>query len=306
MEKENSKIWVDGRFINWKDANVHILTHAIHYGSSVFEGCRCYKTQKGPAIFRLKSHIDRLYDSAKIYRMEIPYTKKQFCTIIVDTVKINGFKECYIRPVVFRGYGAMGVNPLNNPLVCAIACWEWGAYFGEEATQKGVSVCVSSWRRAAPDTFPSLAKAGGNYLNSQLIKMEALRYGFDEGIALDTQGYVSEASGGNIFIVKSGVIFTPPTSSSILAGITRHTVFILARELGIRIEQHMIPREALYIADEVFFTGTAVEVTPVSSIDNINIKSSIKGSITEKVQAAYLDYVGGNVEDKHNWLTYVE
>jgi branched-chain amino acid aminotransferase len=306
MNKENSKIWMDGKFVRWDEARVHILTHALHYGSSVFEGCRCYKTLQGPAIFRLQSHVDRLYDSAKIYRMDIPYTKQQFCSTIIDTVKVNGLEECYIRPIVFRGYGAMGVNPLNNPVVCAVACWGWGAYLGEEAMQKGVSVCISSWRRAAPDTFPSLAKAGGNYLNLQLVKMEALRCGFDEGIALDSYGYISEASGENIFMVKSKVIYTPPTSASILAGLTRHTVFTIAREQGIRIEQHMIPREAIYIADEVFLTGTAAEITPVAKIDNVVIGNGTRGVVTEKIQSAYFDYVRGNVEDKHNWLTYVK
>lgn len=226
------KIWYDGKLVDWKDATVHILAHVIHYGSSIFESMRCYKGEKGSAIFRLQAHMDRMYDSAKIYRMEIPFSKAEFSKAVVDIVETNKLKECYIRPFIFRGYGSMGVNPLNNPVNCAIAAWDWGAYLGEDALEKGASVCVASWRRPAPNTFPALAKAGGNYLNSQLIKMDAKEAGYEEGIALDYFGYVSEGSGENVFIVKNGVIFTPPTSSSILAGITRHSIFVIARDLG--------------------------------------------------------------------------
>jgi len=298
------KIWYDGKFVDWKEAQTHVLSHALHYGSSIFEGCRCYKTNKGAAIFRLKDHIDRLYDSAKIYRMEIPYSKEEFTQAVIDVVKINNLEECYIRPVVFRGYGAMGVNPLTCPICCAIAVWEWGAYLGD-GLEKGVSVRISSWNRAAPNTFPSLAKAGGNYLNSQLIKMEAIQDGFDEGIALDSYGYVSEGSGENLFMVKNGVIYTPPTSSSILAGITRHCVFLLARDLDIRIHQHVIPREALYIADEVFFSGTAAEITPVTKIDNILVGDGKKGDITDKIQKEFFGIINGEIEDRHGWLEYI-
>ncbi|MDI6703502.1 MAG: branched-chain amino acid transaminase [bacterium] len=299
------KIWYDGKFVEWSEATTHILSHVIHYGSSVFEGMRCYKTPKGSAIFRMKAHIDRLYDSAKIYRMEIPFSKEEFCNAILETVRVNELEECYIRPFVFRGYGKMGVNPLDNPVLCAIAAWEWGEYLGEGVLKKGISVRISSWNRPAPNTFPSLAKAGGNYLNSQLIKMEAIQDGFDEGIALDSYGYVSEGSGENIFMVRNGVIFTPPTSSSILPGITRHSIFVLARDLKIRIEQHLLPREALYIADEVFFTGTAAEVTPITKIDNITIGKGVRGPMTERIQAEFLRILRGETEDRHNWLTYI-
>ncbi|HAX60947.1 MAG TPA: branched chain amino acid aminotransferase [Elusimicrobia bacterium] len=306
MSFGKGKIWFDGKFVDWQDAKIHVMSHVVHYGSSIFESMRCYNTENGPAIFRIDAHIDRLYDSTKIYRMKIPFQKKEFSEAVVEVVKKNNFKECYIRPVVFRGYGEIGVNPLKNPVNCAIAVWEWGAYLGKEAMEKGASVMVSSWRRSAPDTFPSLAKAGGNYINSQLIKMEAVQGGYDEAIALDVFGFVSEASGENIFIVKNGVIFTPPTSSSILAGITRHTVFTLARDMGMRIEQHSIPRESLYIADEVFLTGTAAEITPVSKIDNITIGKGNCGEITKKLQTEYFSILRGKTKDKYNWLTFVK
>ncbi len=299
------KIWLDGKFVDWKDATTHILSHVIHYGSSIFESARCYETKKGIAIFRIDAHIERLYDSAKIYRMEIPYTREEFRKAIIDTVKINKYKECYIRPFVFRGYGPMGVNPLKNPLCCAIAVWDWGAYLGEGVLEKGVSVQVSSWNRFAPNTMPALAKAGGNYLNSQLITMEAKMNGFDEGIALDAYGYVSEGSGENIFVVRHDVVYTPPTSASILAGITRHTVFVLARDLGIRIEKHMIPRESLYIADEIFFSGTAAEITPVTKVDNIVVNKGTRGPITKRIQNEFFGILRGEKEDKHKWLTYI-
>jgi branched-chain amino acid aminotransferase len=238
--------------------------------------------------------------------MEIPYTKKQFKEAVLRTVKVNRLKACYIRPFVFRGYGAMGLYPLKNPLQCAIAAWAFGAYLGEDSLTKGVSVRISSWHRQAPNTYPSLAKAGGNYLNSQLIKMEAVQDGFDEGIALDHYGYVSEGSGENVFIVKNGVIFTPPTSSSILAGITRHSVFVLARDLGIEIRQQVLPREGLYIADEVFLTGTATEIAPVVKIDNIPIGDGKRGPVTARVQKAFFDIVKGETPDRFDWLTPVK
>jgi branched-chain amino acid aminotransferase len=299
------KIWYDGKLVDWADATLHVLSHVVHYGSSMFEGIRCYETQRGPAVFRMKDHVDRLYDSCKIYRIEVPYSKEQFSKAILETVKANKLKSCYIRPFIFRGVGTMGVNPVNCPIHCAVAAWSWGKYLGEEAMEKGVSVRVSSWQRAAPNTFPTLAKAGGNYLNSQLIKMEAIQDGFDEGIALDHLGYVSEGSGENVFLVRNGVIFTPPSSSSILPGITRHCVFTLARELGIRIEQQSIPREALYIADEVFFSGTAAEITPVTRVDNIAIGSGRRGPVTEKIQSQFFRFVEGHLEDKYGWFTPV-
>jgi len=299
------KIWYDGRFVDWPDATCHILSHVVHYGSSVFEGIRCYQTPQGPGIFRLSDHMRRLYDSAKIYRMPIPYTQAEFETAVIETVRINKLDACYIRPFVFRGLGSMGVNPMSCPVVCAVAAWNWGKYLGEEAMERGVSVRVSSWRRAAPDTFPTLAKAGGNYLNSQLIKVEALEGGFDEGIALDYFGFVSEGSGENIFIVRNGVIYTPPSSSSILPGITRHCVFTLARDLDIRIHQQVIPREALYVADEVFFSGTAAEITPVTKIDNIVIGQGRRGPVTERIQSEFFNIVEGRTPDRHGWFTLV-
>ena len=300
------KIWMDGKLVDWKKANIHVLSHVVHYGSSVFEGVRCYKTKQGSAIFRLKEHIDRLYDSAKIYRMEIPYTKKQFQEAVVKVVKVNKLHSCYIRPVVFRGYGPMGVNPLKNPLQCVIAAWSWSAYLGETALEKGISARISSWHRQAPNTYPAMAKAGGNYLNSQLIKMEAIQDGFDEGIALDSYGFVSEGSGENIFIVKNGVIFTPPTNSAILPGITRHSMFVLARDMGMEIRQQVLPRESLYVADEVFLTGTAAELTPVAKIDNIVIGEGKRGPITEKLQKAFFDILKGESPDRFEWLTPVK
>lgn len=305
MSFGTGKIWYDGKFVEWADATCHVLSHVIHYGSSVFEGLRCYETKQGSAIFRVQDHVNRLYDSAKIYRMKIPYTKEEFIKAIIETVKVNGLASCYIRPFVFRGLGTMGVYPLDCPVNCVIAVWSWGKYLGEEAMEKGVSVRISSWQRPAPNTFPTLAKAGGNYLNSQLIKIEAMNDGFDEGIALDHYGFVSEGSGENVFLVRGGVIYTPPSSSSILPGITRHCVFTLARDLGIRIHQQVIPREALYIADEVFFSGSAAEITPVTKIDNIVIGNGLCGPITKQVQSAFFEIVEGKVRDKHGWLTPV-
>ncbi len=305
MSFGQGKIWMDGRLVDWKDATCHVMTHALHYGSSVFEGIRCYETPQGPGIFRLRDHMLRLFDSAKIYRMPIPFDLDTLEKAVVETVRENGLKSCYIRPLAFRGYGTMGVNPVKCPVSVIIAAWTWGKYLGEDAMEKGVSVRVSSWRRAAPDTFPTLAKAGGNYLTSQLIKMEASDDGFDEGIALDHYGFVSEGSGENIFLVRNGVIYTPPSNSSILPGITRHCVFTLARDMNLRIHQQVIPREALYVADEVFFSGTAAEITPVTRIDNIQIGSGRRGPLTERIQGAFFDIVEGRTDDRHGWFTRV-
>jgi len=298
-------IWMDGEFVKWEDAKIHVLSHVIHYGSGVFEGIRCYKTEKGPAVFRLKEHVHRLFDSAKIYRIPIPYTEEEFCEIIKETIRKNALEECYIRPIIFRGYDALGVDPTSCPVQIVVAVWEWGTYLGNDALENGISVRVSSWNRPAPNTFPTLAKACGNYLNSQLIKMEANQDGFDEGIALDAHGFVSEGSGENLFMVIHDVIYTPPTSNSILAGITRHTIFRLARELGHRIEQHDMPRESLYIADEVFLTGTAAEITPVTKIDNISIADGKRGPITKALQDEFFAILKGKKEDIHGWLSYV-
>jgi branched-chain amino acid aminotransferase len=302
---QSEKIWFNGEFVPWGEARIHVLSHVIHYGSSVFEGIRCYSTAKGPAVFRLQDHVGRLFDSAKIYRMEIPYTQEAVCAAVLETIRVNELKECYIRPVAFRGYGALGVIPFDCPVDTVIAVWEWGKYLGPEALEKGVSVCTSSWNRVAPNTFPFLAKAGGNYLNSQLVKMEAKVNGYDEGIVLTPDGLVSEGSGENLFAVRNGTIYTPSSSFSILPGITRHTAISLARDLGLRVEQRAIPREFLYVADELFFTGTAAEITPVSAVDQISIGSGQRGPITQQLQELFFKVVNAEVEDAYGWLTFV-
>lgn len=308
MFSGEGRIWFNGEFVDWKDAQVHLLTHALHYGSSVFEGIRCYDTPKGPAIFRLDEHIKRLVGSAKIYRMTGDDSPVKFDTLrqaCLEVVKENNFRGCYIRPIIWRGYGGMGLNPFQCPIEMAVAAWEWGSYLGQDALEKGVNVCVSSWNRAAPNTFPSLAKAGGNYINSQLVKMEAILDGYDEGVVLDSFGYVSEGSGENLFVVKDGGIFTPPSSAAILPGITRHSVIQIARELGHEVVKKQVPREALYIADELFFTGTAAEVTPIASVDRIPVGEGKRGPVTAKVQEYFFNVVQAACEDKLGWLTYV-
>ena len=302
---KKGKVWMNGKLIPWVDAKIHIASHVIHYGTSIFEGLRAYDTPKGVVIFRLKDHIDRLYNSCKIYRMEIPYSKEEFEKAIIETVKANNIKSCYIRPVVYRGLHSLGVNPFPNPVEAAILVLEWGKYLGEDALEKGVDVKVSSWQRMAPNTFPALAKAGANYMNSQLIKMDAIIDGYVEGIALNVRGHVSEGSGENIFIVKDGILYTPPLSSSILPGITRDTVIKLAQDIGLVVKEDTIPREALYIADEVFFTGSAAEITPIRSIDKIIIGDGKRGKITERLQKEFFSYINGEREDEYNWLTYI-
>jgi branched-chain amino acid aminotransferase len=299
-------IWMNGEYVNWDDAKIHILSHVIHYGSSVFEGIRCYRTPEGPAVFRLHEHIDRLFNSAKIYRMEMPYTEKRIVKACLETIKKNDMNECYIRPVVYRGYNELGVNPFNCPVDVAIAVWKWGKYLGPGALTKGVDVMVSSWNRMAPNTFPAMAKAGANYMNSQLVKMEAITYGFTEGIVLDVFGFVSEGSGENIFVVKDGVLFTPPLGATILPGITRDAVIKIADDLGIRVVQDMFLREFLYIADEVFFTGSAAEITPIRSIDKNKIGSGRRGPLTKRLQDTLLGVTSGRLQDKWGWRTLVE
>ena len=299
------KIWFNGQLVDWDDAKIHVLSHVVHYGSSVFEGIRCYKTAKGSAVFRLDEHVNRLFDSAKIYRMEIPYTREQIKEAILETIRVNQLAACYIRPVVFRGYENLGVDPMGCPVDVVIAVWEWGEYLGEAALKNGVSVCTSSWNRMAPNTFPALAKAGGNYLNSQLVRIEANANGYDEGIVLGTDGLVSEGSGENIFVIKNGSIYTPESCFAILPGITRHTAITLIRDLGMRVEQRGIPREFLYIADEVFFTGTAAEITPIRAIDQVQIGCGQCGPITAQIQDAFFSVVRVEVEDRHGWLTFV-
>ena len=299
------KIWFNGQLVGWDDAKIHVLSHVVHYGSSVFEGIRCYQTAKGSAVFRLDEHVGRLFDSAKIYRMEIPYTKEEIKEAILETIRVNQLTACYIRPVVFRGYEDLGVDPMGCPVDIVIAVWEWGEYLGEAALKNGVSVCTSSWNRMAPNTFPALAKAGGNYLNSQLVRIEANANGYDEGIVLGTDGLVSEGSGENIFVIKNGSIYTPESCFAILPGITRHTAITLIRDLGMRVEQRGIPREFLYIADEVFFTGTAAEITPIRAIDQIQIGGGKCGPITAQIQDAFFAVVRVGAEDRHGWLTFV-
>jgi len=303
--KPTEKIWHNGKFIQWDDARIHVLSHVVSYGSSVFEGIRCYATQTGPAIFRLPEHVQRLIDSAKIYRMELGFSKQQLIDAMVELVSVNRLPSCYIRPIVMRGYGEIGVYPLKNPVEVYLACWEWGKYLGAEALESGVDVCVSSWNRMAPNTLPALSKAGGNYLNSQLIKMEAIANGYSEGIALDHNGTISEGSGENIFVIRNGKIITPPLANSVLPGITRDTAVTLAGRLGYEVIEQAIPRELLYLADEIFFTGTAAEVTPVRSVDKIKIGSGKRGPITKAIQEEFFGVVEGTAKDAYGWLTPV-
>jgi len=305
MLTPTEKIWRNGAFIAWDEARIHVLSHVVSYGSSIFEGIRCYATPRGPAIFRLREHIRRMLDSAKIYRIEVGYSAEQLAEAIVELVRVNRMAACYIRPIILRGYGEMGVYAGRNPVEVFLACWEWGRYLGEEALAQGVDVCVSSWNRMAPNTLPALAKAAANYMNSQLIKMEALANGYQEGIALDAAGYVSEGSGENIFVVRDGRILTPPLGASVLPGITRDTVLKLAEEAGIPVIETLIPREMLYIADEVFFSGTAAEITPIRSIDRILIGAGRRGPVTERLQREFFAVIEGSKPDRHGWLTPV-
>ncbi len=299
------KIWMNGSLIDWADAKIHIASHVIHYGSGVFEGARCYDTPKGSACFRLDAHLRRLFDSAKIYRMEPRVSYAEIHEATLETIRANHFKACYIRPIVYRGYHTLGVNPFPCPVDTAIITYEWGAYLGEDAVQNGVDVCISSWSRSAPNTFPTLAKTTANYANSQLIKMEAVAQGYSEGIALDTFGYLSEGSGQNLFIVRDNTLYTPPLTASILPGITRNSVITLAKDLGIKVREEMLPREMLYIADEAFFAGTAVEITPIRTVDKITIGHGRRGPITKAVHDAFFDLINGKSADRYGWLEYV-
>ena len=302
MLQPTEKIWHNGRLIAWDDAKIHVLTHVVSYGSSVFEGLRCYDTESGPAIFRAPEHARRLLDSGKIYRMDLSYSVEELTTAMVDVVRANKLRSCYIRPIVLRGYGDVGVLPRNNPLETYIACWSWGKYLGDEALTQGVDVCISSWTRIAPNTLPALSKAGANYMNSQLIRMEAAANGYAEGIALDDAGYVSEGSGENIFVVRDGKILTPPLGASVLPGITRDSVIKIAAQLDIPVIETIVPRELLYVADEVFFSGTAAEVTPIRSVDRIVVGAGHRGPITEKIQRRFFDIVSGRHNDDFGWL----
>ncbi len=300
------KIWHNGRLIHWQDATIHVLSHVVSYGSAVFEGVRCYKTIDGPKVFRLQEHVRRMFDSAKIYRMDMSaFTRQQIADAMIELVQVNKMQSCYFRPIVLRGYGVIGVNGTANPTECYIACWEWGKYLGPEAVEQGVDVCVSSWNRMAPNTLPTLAKSAGNYNNSQLINMEAKINGYSEGIALDVNGLVSEGSGENIFVVRDGIVYTPALATSVLPGITRDSIVKIAKSLNLPVVETGIPRELLYVADEVFFTGTAAEVTPIRSIDRITVGSGKRGPITEKIQSKFFGIVEGSLPDEFGWLTAV-
>jgi branched-chain amino acid aminotransferase len=298
-------IWMSGTLVPWDDARIHIGSHVVHYGSAVFEGVRCYKTPRGPAVFRLDAHTERLFNSAKIYWMEPSFTPEQVNAAVLETIRANRLDACYIRPVVYRGAGQLGVNPLGSPVEVAVMVWDWGKYLGKEALEQGVDVCVSSWTRMAPNTLPAMAKSAGNYLNSQLIKVEAVKGGFAEGIALDAAGFVSEGSGENLFAVVKGRLVTPPLVSSVLPGITRDTVITLARRLGIAVEEKALPREMLYLADELFFTGTAAEITPIRSVDRQKVGAGARGPVTAALQKAFFDVIECREEDEHGWLTLV-
>jgi len=300
-----TKIWRDGQLVNWEDATIHVLSHVVHYGSSVFEGIRCYETPAGPAVFRLPDHIRRLHDSCKIYRMPLRYSVETLVQACVDTVAANEVRHCYIRPVVFRTGEQMGVLPLHLPLETLIIAWQWGSYLGDDALQNGVDACVSSWRRPAPDTFPALAKAGGNYLNAQLAKIEAKQNGYIEGIMLDSFGYVAEGSGETLFLVRDGILYTAPIAAGILNGITRDSVIRIAHDLGYEVREQVIPREMLYISDELFFCGTAAELTPIRSVDRVPVGAGKPGPITLAIQEQFMGIATGKIDDRYGWLTMV-
>lgn len=298
-------IWKNGEMIAWEDATVHLLSTVVQFGTSVFEGIRCYATDDGPAIFRLRAHLQRLIESARIYRMDSEYDIDALTDVCVRVVRENELGSCYVRPMILRGFGAPGLNPFISPVETYVAAFPWGAYLGKDALEKGVDVCVSSWQRARPNTFPMAAKAGGHYVNAQLIKMEAVTNGYDEGIALGPNGLVSEGSGQNLFLVRDGVLITPILDGTSLRGITRHSVIVMAREMGIEVREQLVPREALYAAEELFFTGTAAEVTPICSVDRIEVGDGGVGPVTRKIQKAFMDTVHGRNGNERGWLTYV-
>ncbi|HZN10631.1 MAG TPA: branched-chain amino acid transaminase [Blastocatellia bacterium] len=299
------KIWHNGELIAWDEAHIHVMSHVVNYASALFEGIRCYATPRGPAVFRLREHMTRLRDSCHIYRMEIGYSVDELIAACLEVVRVNEFRECYLRPIIFRGYGTFGVNPLPNPVEAYIASWIWEKYLGEEGIEHGVDVCVASWARMSSNTLPPTAKSAANYMNSQLIKMEALSNGFAEGIALDSHGHVSEGSGENIFLVRDGVLHTPPLGSAILPGVTRDSVIQIARGLGYEVREGVIPRAALYIADEVFFTGTAAEITPIRSVDKIRVGSGQRGPVTAALQKEFFAITSGHKEAPGDWLAFV-
>lgn len=303
--QSTERIWHNGNLIPWNDAQIHIMSHVVNYGSSVFEGIRCYAQSDGPAIFRLREHMQRLLDSAKIYRIDVDFNLDQLCDAANELVASNQVWPCYLRPIVMRGYGEAGVNPFNSPTEVYMVNYPWGKYLGSGNVTEGVDVCVSSWARIAPNTMPAMSKAGANYMNSQLIKMEAILNGYVEGIALDVNGYVSEASGANIFIVRHGKLLTPPLGNSVLPGITRDAVIRLAEDIGVSVVEQMIPREMLYVANEVFFCGTASEITPIRSIDKISVNNGITGPVTLALQREFFGIVNGTMADRHAWFSRV-
>lgn len=303
--QKTEKIWHNGKFINWDDAKIHVAAHVVSYGSAVFEGIRCYSTEQGPAIFRNREHMQRFLNSARIYRMDVPYSVDDLCEANLELIRINKVPYCYIRPIILRGFGGGGVDPAGTPVETYIACWQWGKYLGEEGLKNGIDVCVSSWNRPAPNTLPQMAKAAANYMNSQLIRMEAAANGYVEGIALDTNGYVSEGSGENIFVVVDGALVTPPYANSALPGITRNAVMTICRDLDIPVSEQMIPREMLYIANEVFFCGTAAEITPIRSVDRIKIGNGARGPVTKRIQDEFFALTSGSKPDRHGWLSHV-
>jgi branched-chain amino acid aminotransferase len=299
---KTGKIWMNGALVDWNDAKIHVASHVVHYGSAVFEGARCYDTLNGPACFRLDAHMRRLLDSARIYRMDCTYDQQTLTDATLDLIRVNGFKACYIRPLVYRGYDSLGVDPRPCPIDAAIMLWEWGAYFTKEAIEEGLDVKISTWARNAPNTTPAMAKSVANYANAQLIKLEAITDGYAEGIALDTQGNLSEGSGQNLFIVRDNIIYTPPIGNSVLWGITRDSVITIAHDLGFEVREQTLPRETLYIADEVFFVGTAVEVTPIRSVDRVKVGRGRRGPVTEAIQRRFFQIVKGEAPDTHGWL----
>jgi branched-chain amino acid aminotransferase len=296
------KIWMNGALVDWKDANIHIASHIVHYGSGVFEGARCYDTVNGPACFRLDAHMRRLLDSARIYRMEPEYDQQTLTDATIGLIQTNGFRACYIRPLVYRGYDSLGVDPRACPIDVAILLWEWPAYFTKEAIEEGIDVKIATWARNAPNTTPAMAKSVANYANAQLIKLEAVTEGYAEGIALDTNGNLSEGSGQNVFVVRDGLIFTPPIGNSVLSGITRDSVMTIARDMGFEVREQTLPREMLYIADEVFFVGTAVEVTPIRTVDRVKVGRGRRGPVTEALQQRFFQLVRGEAPDPYGWL----
>ena len=302
---ETEWIWRDGQFVKWQDANIHVLSHSVQFGSAVFEGIRCYATPKGPAIFRLDAHLKRMMNSCKIYRMDPPWSIAQLTEAHREVVRRNKIESCYIRPMVLRGYGAAGMVPFDSPIETFVPCWPWGAYLGDEALAKGVDACISTWNRVAPNTIPAAAKIAGNYLSGQLVKMEALRNGFDEAIALGPDGMLSEGSGQNVFVVDGGALYTPPIDGTLLPGITRDTVLKLAHEEGITVHVQPLTRETLYTVDECFVCGTASELTPIRSVDRLPVGDGKVGPVTRRLQKRFLDIVNGREPDSHGWLTIV-